>query len=596
MANVITASFTYNTGTSTFGGGLTASLLGTASWSTNVVNGSSVTSVPSSSWASSSFSSSFPWATNLTNSYTTQNISIGTTASKSSLTIGSSSNAQIKLYNTIDTDTNFRYLYAGYNFPNVSPGSGFYVNATNGGAIGYTDLFLRAGTEGSAYTFLKISRNALPYFSYGGDTQQINGTFMNIGTNPSSPMSTGFTNILKIEQQMTGSGTFGFSMLDVSALKQTSWGTGGNYLARFTSSTSPVATVITAEGKIGVNLLNPTNSLDVTGNISCSVITASLFYGTASYALSSSGGTPATYTSSLFGTASWAISSSRAISASWAPGVASSTSDKVLTTAQGSTNTYYVPFIVSSEAGTYASIQYQANLLYAPDTLVLTCNGLESSWVNATTAITSAIFTTTAVNSVGYIGTASWAENVSLPAQISVTGLTASAALRVGPSSDAFAHFYISGSSGTKLMEVDTNTGLECFEIRSTGQTYINNLDGTGSLQGTASWARPKITVNSQSYAATFNSNGLLADHFRVTLTGNVTLAKATGSFDGQRLSWEFVQDAGGTRTITLDSAYVTGSDFNVQLCTSASKRDFMTAQYNQPLDKWYVVGFVRNY
>jgi len=36
-------------------------------------------------------------------------------------------------------------------------------------------------------------------------------------------------------------------------------------------------------GNVGININNPTNSLDVNGNISCSVITASLFYGTASY-------------------------------------------------------------------------------------------------------------------------------------------------------------------------------------------------------------------------------------------------------------------------------------------------------------------------
>jgi hypothetical protein len=53
-------------------------------------------------------------------------------------------------------------------------------------------------------------------------------------------------------------------------------GTGGNALA------------ILANGNIGMGVTNPTNSLDVKGNISCSVLTGSL-NGTASYSLNSSG-------------------------------------------------------------------------------------------------------------------------------------------------------------------------------------------------------------------------------------------------------------------------------------------------------------------
>jgi len=61
-------------------------------------------------------------------------------------------------------------------------------------------------------------------------------------------------------------------------------------------------------GKVGIGVTIPTNSLDVGGNISCSVITASLFYGTASFATS----------------ASYALSASYARSGSWTAKVSGS--------------------------------------------------------------------------------------------------------------------------------------------------------------------------------------------------------------------------------------------------------------------------------
>jgi hypothetical protein len=80
-------------------------------------------------------------------------------------------------------------------------------------------------------------------------------------------------------------------------------------------STSPAdSTVermrITNTGKVGIGLTNPTNSLDVSGNISCSVITASIFNGTSSWATNvvntGSGGTTLTTGSIYQITASWA--------------------------------------------------------------------------------------------------------------------------------------------------------------------------------------------------------------------------------------------------------------------------------------------------
>jgi len=50
------------------------------------------------------------------------------------------------------------------------------------------------------------------------------------------------------------------------------------------TTTTTNLTILSASGNVGIGTANPTNKLDVVGNISCSAITASLFFGTASVA------------------------------------------------------------------------------------------------------------------------------------------------------------------------------------------------------------------------------------------------------------------------------------------------------------------------
>lgn len=82
-----------------------------------------------------------------------------------------------------------------------------------------------------------------------------------------------------------------------------------------------------AGGRVGINIGNflPTATLQVGGNISASVITASLLFGTASFALNSAGG--GTSVSASWASASFVATSasfaSQSISASWAPPIAS---------------------------------------------------------------------------------------------------------------------------------------------------------------------------------------------------------------------------------------------------------------------------------
>lgn len=104
----------------------------------------------------------------------------------------------------------------------------------------------------------------------------------------------------------------------------------------------------------------------------------------------------------------------------------------------------------------------------------------------------------------------------------------------------------------------------------------------------------PPVTLTD---AATIATDAGLGSHFRVTLAGNRTLGNPTNMLDGQRVVWELIQDATGTRTITLGTAFALGTDIAaVTLTTTASKRDFLGAVYNSTAAKWHVIAFVKGY
>lgn len=97
--------------------------------------------------------------------------------------------------------------------------------------------------------------------------------------------------------------------------------------------------------------------------------------------------------------------------------------------------------------------------------------------------------------------------------------------------------------------------------------------------------------------AATIATDASLGKYFRVTLAGNRTLGAPTNPTDGQRCIWELIQDATGSRTITLNAVFALGTDITaVTLTTTASKRDFLGCVYNSTAAKWYVIAFVKGY
>lgn len=120
---------------------------------------------------------------------------------------------------------------------------------------------------------------------------------------------------------------------------------------------------------------------------------------------------------------------------------------------------------------------------------------------------------------------------------------------------------------------------------------------GTSSSAARADHVHAPQAPATLAYAATVTTDASQGNLFRITLTGNLTLANPTNPVDGQKVVWELVQDATGSRTLTLGSAFALGTDISaVTLTTTASKRDFVGAVYNAAAAKWYVIAFSKGY
>ncbi|MDQ3577814.1 MAG: hypothetical protein M3443_09495 [Actinomycetota bacterium] len=127
----------------------------------------------------------------------------------------------------------------------------------------------------------------------------------------------------------------------------------------------------------------------------------------------------------------------------------------------------------------------------------------------------------------------------------------------------------------------------------------VNGLTGVVVLTAASVGAVPAVAPATITDPATgtIDTNAALATHFRVTFTGNRTLANPTNPSDGRELKWEITQDGTGGHTLTLGSKFVLGSDLaTVVLSTTAGKTDYLGAIYNAARDKWDVLAFKKGH
>ena len=106
----------------------------------------------------------------------------------------------------------------------------------------------------------------------------------------------------------------------------------------------------------------------------------------------------------------------------------------------------------------------------------------------------------------------------------------------------------------------------------------------------------PKVVA--LTYAATLATDAETGEIFDVMLTGNVTLSNPTNPVDGKTLRWRIMQDANGSRTVTLGNKFNIPSSASSPLpwSTAAGATDLLAATYDADRDEWDVIAFVMGY
>ncbi len=93
-------------------------------------------------------------------------------------------------------------------------------------------------------------------------------------------------------------------------------------------------------------------------------------------------------------------------------------------------------------------------------------------------------------------------------------------------------------------------------------------------------------------YAASVVTPCKESDKFSIYLTGPLTLSAPLNPLEWQTVSWAFVQDATGSRVLTLDSIFET-PPFTPVLSTAGNSTDYMDATWNPNKGKWQVTNFL---
>lgn len=133
--------------------------------------------------------------------------------------------------------------------------------------------------------------------------------------------------------------------------------------------------------------------------------------------------------------------------------------------------------------------------------------------------------------------------------------------------------------------------------VHPTGYVHVNERVGIGAEPTTALQVHGGTTVwpVALNYGSTVNTNCQQSDMFRLLATGNFTLANPTGMVDGQKVIWELYAD-GGTRTVTMGSAFQFGSDITGVTPIAANKADFIGAIYSAWTGTWRVIAYSKGY
>jgi hypothetical protein len=137
--------------------------------------------------------------------------------------------------------------------------------------------------------------------------------------------------------------------------------------------------------------------------------------------------------------------------------------------------------------------------------------------------------------------------------------------------------------------------------IGPTGSTGATGATGSTGSTGAAGASNLTAVTTVLTDASTVAVNASLGNHFRLTFTsgiGNTRIMGAPSSpTDGQKITFEFIQDGTGSRLVTWNAAYVFGLGLPTPvLTTTANKRDYVGFIYSGSVSAWECVAFANGF
>ena len=151
-------------------------------------------------------------------------------------------------------------------------------------------------------------------------------------------------------------------------------------------------------------------------------------------------------------------------------------------------------------------------------------------------------------------------------------------------------------------MRVQGEAGVVVSLVRNPlGTTVLRDITTRGA--GNAAAVSRPPAIDAPHHVISLGNSGTAAQtidcrrgsHFRVTATGNWTLANPVNPVDGQRLVVDVKQDGTGSRTMAVGNKFRFNTTFaNATLTTAANKTDKLEWQYNGADDRWDLIRFVK--
>ena len=115
-------------------------------------------------------------------------------------------------------------------------------------------------------------------------------------------------------------------------------------------------------------------------------------------------------------------------------------------------------------------------------------------------------------------------------------------------------------------------------KVSKSGDVMTGPLTVEATVTGEQAITAGVVTLT---WAATITPAASAGGHFRVTLAGATTISAPSGPTDGQKITFELIQDGTGSRTVTWGSGFQFGSAGTPPLSTAAGKRDLAGFLYS---------------